>query len=103
MIDISDIQMEEVLNILERYVPDMEVWAFGSRVKGNAKSYSDLDLLIIGDEKMSINQWGELKEAFQESDLPFRVDLLDWHQISPEFRQVIKQKYEILKKRQLGG
>ncbi|MDD2587087.1 MAG: nucleotidyltransferase domain-containing protein [Syntrophomonadaceae bacterium] len=103
MIDISDIQMEEVLNILERYVPDMEVWAFGSRVKGNAKSYSDLDLLIIGDEKMSINQWGELKEAFQESDLPFRVDLLDWHQISPEFRQVIKQKYEILKKRQMGG
>jgi len=46
---------------------------------------------------MSITEFGELIEAFQESGLPFRVDVLDWHAISPEFRQVIKRKYEVLK------
>jgi len=47
---------------------------------------------------MSINSLGELSEAFQESDLPFRVDLIDWHRISPEFRKVIEQKYEIMRR-----
>ena len=46
---------------------------------------------------MSITEFGELIEAFQESGLPFRVDVLDWHAISPEFRLVIKRKYEVLK------
>jgi len=73
MIEITDLQREKILNILGIYIPEMEVWAFGSRVKGSAKDYSDLDLLVIGEEKMSINSLGELSEAFQESDLPFRV------------------------------
>ncbi len=39
----------------------------------------------------------ELKEAFQQSDLPFRVDLLDWNAISAEFRNVIeKDGYEVI-------
>jgi len=89
--------MQTILSILDRYVPNTPVWAFGSRVRGNYKSYSDLDLVIIGERKMSINELGELIEAFQESDLPFRVDVLDWHATSPEFRQVIKREYEVLR------
>ena len=38
-----------------------------------------------------------LKEAFQESDLPIRVDLVDWHRISPEFRTVIEGAFEVLR------
>jgi len=97
MINVTESQMQIILRILDRYVPDSQVWAFGSRVKGNFKSYSDLDLVVISEDKMSITEFGELIEAFQESDLPFRVDVLDWHAISPEFRQVIKRKYEVLK------
>jgi len=97
MINVTESQMQIILRILDRYVPDSQVWAFGSRVKGNFKSYSDLDLVVISEDKMSITEFGELIEAFQESDLPFRVDVLDWHAISPEFRQVIKRNYEVVK------
>ena len=97
MINVTESQMQIILRILDRYVPDSQVWAFGSRVKGNFKSYSDLDLVVISEDKMSITEFGELIEAFQESDLPFRVDVLDWHAISLEFRQVIKRNYEVLK------
>ncbi len=97
MIEISELERDTILSIINRYIPDAEVWAFGSRVKGTSKSYSDLDLLVVGKEKMSINNIGELREAFQESDLPFRVDLVDWHRISPEFRFLIEQQYKIIK------
>ena len=39
---------------------------------------------------------GEIQDAFEESTLPFRVDVLDWHRISPSFRRVIQDKYDIL-------
>ncbi|MCD6310901.1 MAG: hypothetical protein J7M11_00360 [Elusimicrobia bacterium] len=39
-----------------------------------------------------------LKEDFEESDLPFRVDVLDWNRISDEFKKVISKQYEIIQK-----
>lgn len=97
MINVNESQRQIILDILHKYVPDSQVWAFGSRITNNYKSYSDLDLAIIGRARMSITELGALIEAFQESDLPFRVDVLDWNGISPEFQQVIKTKYEVLK------
>ena len=35
-------------------------------------------------------------EALQESDPPFRVDVLDWHTLSPDFRAVIPRRYAVI-------
>lgn len=37
-----------------------------------------------------------LKDAFSESDLPFTVDVLDWHTIPDSFRDVILRQYEVV-------
>lgn len=78
-----------VRDILRREVPEFAVWAFGSRVKGTAKAYSDLDLAIMTDTPLSMERLATLKEAFDESDLPFRVDVVDWAVTSPSFRLII--------------
>lgn len=96
MINISAPHLEMVKKILKKHVPDCEVRVFGSRLNENVKSYADLDLAIVGKEKLSTDKIYSLKEDFQESDLPFRVDVLDWNSISPEFKAVIEKKYEIL-------
>lgn len=96
MIDLSVSELELVKQLLRQHVPVCEVRAFGSRVNGCAKPYSDLDLVIFGTEKLSPDLLSDLKEAFVESDLPFRVDLLDWTQLSTEFRAVINRNYVIL-------
>ena len=49
MIDLDDKYLEEVLAILTEWVPECEVWAYGSRVKGKAWQFSDLDLALVGD------------------------------------------------------
>ncbi len=69
---------------------------FGSRVKGPAKRHSDLDLAVVGQGRLERSRLDRLAEAFSESDLPFRVDVLDWHEISEEFCQVIASRYEII-------
>ncbi|MEW5682145.1 MAG: nucleotidyltransferase domain-containing protein [Pseudomonadota bacterium] len=95
-LQVSDSEWQQVSAILKRHLPNNEVWAFGSRVKGNAKAYSDLDLAIITDTPLPLALLAEIAEAFSESDLPWKVDLVDWATTSERFRQVIAGKKLIL-------
>ena len=96
MIDLPENLLTQVKTILKQHVPEVEIWAFGSRVTGTAKDYSDLDLVVLGKDKLPQKQFHQLQEAFQESELPIRIDVLDWHRITPEFRKNIKKNYEVL-------
>jgi predicted nucleotidyltransferase len=91
-------QLLAVKDILARHLPGAEVRAFGSRVSGSPKPYSDLDLAVLAPQELDAARLEETREAFAESDLPFRVDILDWNAISEEFRKVIEGGYEVLQK-----
>ncbi len=96
MIDLAPHHLEKVRRILGKHVPHCEVRAFGSRVNWTAKDYSDLDLAVVGSGMLSDDTLRHLKEAFEESDLPFRVDVLDWRTVSLEFQKVIEKQYEVI-------
>ena len=90
MLDLSAVERNEVQAILARHAPGVEVRAFGSRVLGKSHRHSDLDLAVVSDESLSLRFLGDLQEAFQESNLLFRVDLVDWRSLSPAFRATIE-------------
>jgi len=96
MVDVSKKNFNTVKEILAKYIPGLEVRVFGSRVNGRAKPYSDLDIAIIGTKELNSMVLIQLKEAFQESDLPFRVDILDWNKLSPEFRDIIARNHVVI-------
>ena len=98
MTNVSPKHLETIKRILAEYVPGCEVRAFGSRVIGPAKEHSDLDLAVVAGERMERRAKMLLREAFEESDLPFRVDVIDYNAVSNEFRAIIDAKYEILQK-----
>ena len=90
LLDIRPDHLAIVSAILQKHVPQYAVWAFGSRAKWTAKEFSDLDIAIIGDKPLSIALTADLREAFQESALPFKIDIVDWANITPSFQQVIQ-------------
>lgn len=96
MINVTEQELTIILAVIEKYIPNCEVRAFGSRIKGKIKAYSDLDLAIVGQGKLDSNMIFDMKEVFQESELTFRVDLLDWYTVSPEFQKVIEAEYEVI-------
>ncbi len=96
MIDLAPEQLVIVLRLIEAHVPECEVRAFGSRVTGDAKPYSDLDIIILGASRLPLGRLAALREAFEESELPIRVDVIDWHTLSENFREIIATKCEIL-------
>ena len=81
---------------MQAHVPKLEVRAFGSRVKGKARAYSDLDLVLKSREPLENRTLEALKDAFSASRLPFVVEVMDWQNLSQEFQALIEQGYEVL-------
>jgi len=95
-IDISPESWQVVRDLLRRHVPDRAVWAFGSRAKRTAKAFSDLDLVVVGEETLGIDRMATLREAFQDSVLPFKVDIVDWALAEEQFRKTIEESRVLL-------
>ena len=103
MIDLSPNYLATVKTILAQHVPECEVWVFGSRATWTAKDSYDLDLAVVGEGPLDWRTLGRLKESFEESDLPMRVDVLDWYGISESFREVIERAFTIVKEKARGA
>ena len=79
-----------VLNIIRTNLPQgTKAWVFGSRATGRARRYSDLDLAIDAGRPLTLDEIAELTEAFSDSDLPYKVDLIDWHNIDARWRHTV--------------
>ncbi len=92
--------LAQVKSLLKQHVPRAEVWAYGSRVGGTGHQASDLDLVVrnLADLKQETPTIMNLKEAFIESDLPIRVDVLDWARIPDDFRHEIERAHVVIRK-----
>ena len=89
MIDLPVEHLELVRRIVRQHLPDQEVFAFGSRVRGKARKFSDLDLMIKAAVGVSWQKLADLRESFEESDLPITVDVVDWSNCSDDFQRIV--------------
>ncbi|MCK9201296.1 MAG: restriction endonuclease subunit S [Gallionella sp.] len=90
-IDLNPHDWDEVSRILRIHVPGYEIWAFGSRVTWSAKQYSDLDLAVITKQPLPLSTSADLKNAFAESSLSIKVDVVDWATTAESFRRIIEK------------
>lgn len=98
-IDITADQRRTVLSLLRRHLPNTTVWAYGSRVKWTSQPTSDLDLVAFADPEQS-PRIAELREEFDESNLPFIVDLFLWHDVPKDFRKRIEAEHVVLARKE---
>ena len=89
MIDIPADQLAQVREIVRQHVHCGEVFAFGSRVSGRAKKFSDLDLMVKAADTLPWRTLADLSESFEASDLPITVDVVDWNACSAQFRSLV--------------
>ncbi|NBU53707.1 MAG: nucleotidyltransferase domain-containing protein, partial [Alphaproteobacteria bacterium] len=92
-IDLEPRHLKKIRSIFARHLPYKKVWAYGSRVKWTASNTSDLDCVVFDANDIEI---ANAREAFDESDIPFEVQLLNWGTIPDDFKKNIKEGYFIL-------
>lgn len=89
---LAAVDREELLGLLRTHVPGAQVWAYGSRVTGQAHEGSDLDLVLRhpADLRRPTPGLADLREALQDSRLPMLVDVHDWAELPPAFHDEIE-------------
>ena len=93
--DIDAAQRKTVLALLERHLPNTAAWAYGSRAQWTARPQSDLDMVVFASPEQN-GRVSHLREAFEESNLPFRVDLFVWDAVPEQFRRQIEAEHVVL-------
>ena len=94
-IAITPQQHRTILSLLKEHIPNVNVWAYGSRVTGRSHPHSDLDLIAFTSKDQQA-QISALKEAFEEGNLPFRVDLFIWNEVPEQFHKNIEKEHVVL-------
>lgn len=79
-----------VKQVVRKYLPDesYQAFIFGSHASGKNRKFSDLDLGIMGPKSLSPKEYLSIKDDLEESDLPYRIDLIDFTKVSDKFRLV---------------
>ena len=92
-IDIRAEHLRIVQDVLRQHLPNgVKVWVFGSRASWMTKDSSDLDLALEGEACVLPRTLSMLEAAFEESDLPFAVDIVDISRIGKSFRQIVAKQ-----------
>jgi predicted nucleotidyltransferase len=86
-LDMQEDHVRIVREVLRAHLPqEVRVAAFGSRAHGGARRYSDLDLALEWVRPLDLDVMGSIAEALSESDLPYKVDLVDLALADPAFK-----------------
>ena len=89
---------KEVVALLHKHLPGVEVWAYGSRVNGRSHDGSDLDLVLRGPKLAEIDtsRLTDFIEALQDSTIPFLVEARDWTRLPESFHREIDREHVVL-------
>ncbi len=81
--------------LIADYLPDISVWAYGSRVTGAAHDTSDLDIVLRSKDLSPIPapQFNCFVEAVRESNIPILIDVHDWARLPASFHTQIAQQH----------
>lgn len=89
---------QTLLQIFAEVIIPIEVWAYGSRVKGSAHEGSDLDLVVRSRDlkPLPADVFININEKIKNSNIPILVELRDWAMLPESFHRNIEQQYEVL-------
>lgn len=87
-----------LIALLDSVPVPIEVWAYGSRVNGDAHEGSDLDLVIRTPtlQKLPTEVFLDLKVKIRDSNIPIVVELFDWARLPEAFHENIIAKHVVL-------
>lgn len=85
-----------LIRIVRAYpeLQDARLFFFGSRVHGRANERSDIDVGILADKPISPGIWLEIQDAVEELPFLYKVDVVDFARVSPEFRAMALEAIE---------
>lgn len=71
---------------------DVRVRLFGSRARGDARTWSDIDVAVQASPALPPGTLSALREALEESSCLLNVDVVDWNDADAALREAITRE-----------
>lgn len=91
---LSKNELDLVVKILKKYPKIRSAKIFGSRSNGNFNQSSDIDLALFGD--LDLDLMASLKQDFIESDLIYKVDIINYQKANEALKLNIDKSPHLL-------
>ncbi len=88
MIDLEQKYIDFIKKAFDEHLSNYKLYLFGSRAKGKARKYSDIDLAVESPELTSSIK-STLETYFVDSTIPYEIDIVDLNDISETFKNLI--------------
>ena len=97
MENIDKITQEKIINLILALLPNVKIYLFGSRARGTHHKWSDIDLALDAGSALPNVKIGEVKDVLAATNMPYKVDVLDFYTISADMQEMIKKDMKIWK------
>jgi uncharacterized protein len=92
----QDYEVFEALVLRPLKAQGAHVWIFGSRVRGDHKEFSDVDILFEKTKDFPPGFLFELKDAIENSNFPFKLDLVDRSELASSYTESVERDKQAL-------
>lgn len=79
----------KIIKIIAALVPDAKIYLFGSRARGSASKWSDIDIALDNGKQLPLTTIDELVSVLQATNIPYKIEIVDIYQVMPEMKKAI--------------
>lgn len=88
----------KIIAVLSALFPQAEIYLFGSRARGTQAQWSDIDIALKEDKKISRYAIGEAVSMFEASNMPYKIEIVDFNAVTDDMRKSISDEGILWKK-----
>jgi predicted nucleotidyltransferase len=88
---------DKITKLLVALFPHAKIYLFGSRATGTNSPFSDIDIAIDAGKQLPITDIDEANSIMASLNIPYKVDIVDFHHISSTMQEIITKEKVIWK------
>lgn len=97
MKNIDKTTQETIINLITALIPGAKIYLFGSRARDTHREWSDIDLALDAGIILPNVKIGEVNDVLAATNMPYKVDVLDFQNVSADMQEIIKRDMKIWK------
>jgi predicted nucleotidyltransferase len=80
---------KKIIAVISALIPEAKIYLYGSRARGTHGEWSDIDLALDAEKPLNKLDVGEVRDVMVELNIPYKVDVVDIHNISDQLKKEI--------------
>lgn len=92
MNEINQETKNKIISLISALAPHAKIILFGSRARGTASKWSDIDIALEAHPPLPLELVDELASIFEATNIPYKIQIMDKHYVSKEMQEAIHKE-----------